>query len=329
MAKVIREQLIQLLADGHFISGQYLGNKLGVSRAAISNQIKVLTEMGLDIYSVTGKGYKLSQPIILLSVKEITKNLQMLGSSNPIELHSIIDSTNSYLLRKIPNQITAGQVCIAEYQQKGRGRRGRTWQSPFASHLYLSLYWPLEQGMSAVMGLSLVVAVAISDALQNFTHEKIQLKWPNDIYLQGKKVAGILIELEGAAQDAGHCVIGVGINVQMPNKSAKKIDQPWTDLNSFCEEPLDRNLLSALIIHSIMQRLKQHQEFGLSSILDEWLKLDCFLGKPVKVITGSNEKTGIYQGVNEQGALLLQSKDKLEVLYGGEISLRGYDESID
>lgn len=329
MAKVIREQLIQLLADGHFISGQYLGEKLGVSRAAISNHIKALTEMGLDIYSVTGKGYKLSQPITLLNLAVITQHLYNLGSHNKVELHTIIDSTNSYLLRKIPNQISAGQVCVAEHQQKGKGRRGRVWHSPFASHLYLSLYWPLEQGMSAVMGLSLVIALALNDAISHFTKEKVQLKWPNDIYLQGKKVAGILIELEGQAQDDGHCVIGVGVNVQMPNSSAAKIDQPWTDLCSHSDEKIDRNLLSAYIIHAIMLRLKTYQQSGLSSMLAEWHQLDYFLNKPVKIITGNKEKKGVYQGVNEQGALILKSEGKIYTLYGGEVTLRGCDESID
>ncbi len=327
MAKIIREQLIRLLAQGDFISGQYLGQKLGVSRAAISNHIKALTEIGLDIYSVTGKGYKLAQPISLLDEQKITAHLNTLGENNLIEVHNIIDSTNSYLLRKIPNQIEMGQVCIAEYQQQGRGRRGRTWQSPFASHLYLSLYWPLEQGMSDAMGLSLTIALAISDTIKHFSQEQVQLKWPNDIYMQGKKLAGVLIELEGQAQGISHCVIGVGLNINMPATSAKEIDQPWTDLSHHSTKELDRNLLSAYLIAMIMKRLKQHQEFGFSAMLAEWHQLDYFLNQQVKLVTGHKEIIGTYQGVNEQGALILCVDGKEQVLYGGEVSLRGYHES--
>jgi len=322
MSKAVKEQLIKALACGDFVSGQQFGEQVGVSRAAISNHIKTLTEMGLDIFRVTGKGYKLAQPINLLELGQIEKNLAQLTSIElPIEVHSIIDSTNSYLLRKIPN-IKQGQTCIAEYQQAGRGRRGRKWQSPFGSHLYLSLYWPLEQGMSEAMGLSLVIGLAISDAIQKFFPNKVELKWPNDVYVSGKKIAGILVELEGQAQGLSHCVIGVGINVQMPKSASAEIDQPWTDLASHHGDKIDRNKLVSEVIHCIYQRLKQHQISGFSSMIDEWQQQDLFLNKPVKIVTGSRETFGIYRGVNEQGALLLEVNGKISPVYGGEISLR-------
>jgi len=329
MAKAIREQLIKRLAEGGFISGELLGQKLGVSRAAISNHIKALTTMGLDVYRVTGKGYKLAQPLNLLECNQIKTHLDNLQCKNIVEVHTIIDSTNSYLLRKIPHQIKAGQVCIAEYQQKGRGRRGRTWQSPFASHLYLSLYHPLEAGMSDAMGLSLVVALALSDTLQLFTHANVQLKWPNDVYIQGKKIAGILLELEGQAEGLSHCVIGIGLNIQMPTSSGAKIEQPWTDLQQHSDKVIDRNLLTAHLIYYLNKRLLDHQKWGLTVMLPEWHKKDYFLHKAVKIITGQHQVNGIYKGVNEQGGLILQTTNKEKIVYGGEVTLRGLNESID
>jgi len=322
MSKTVKEQLIRALANGEFISGQQFGKEIGVSRAAISNQVKTLTDMGLDIFRVTGKGYKLAQPIDLLSLSLIENYLTQLSSNRPfIEVHSIIDSTNSYLLRKIPN-INKAQTCIAEYQQAGRGRRGRKWQSPFGSHLYLSMYWPLEQGMSEAMGLSLVIGLAISDAIQSFVPNKVELKWPNDVYVSGKKIAGILVELEGQAQGLSHCVVGVGLNVQMPKSTSTEIDQPWTDLKSHYSASIDRNKLVAEVIHCIYQRLEQHQALGFASMLEQWHQQDLFLNKAVKIITGNRETLGTYRGVNEQGAMLLEVNGKVSPVYGGEVSLR-------
>ncbi|WP_338027118.1 biotin--[acetyl-CoA-carboxylase] ligase [Colwellia maritima] len=188
MTKTVREHIIQALAEGSFVSGQTLGDELSISRTAISKHIKALNAMGLDIYSVTGKGYKLSEPLNLLSKRRIAESLANSDDLYDIEVHSLIDSTNSYLMRRLPNQLSQGQVCLAEYQSLGRGRRGRQWISPFGSQIYLSIYWYLEQGLSAAMGLSLVAALAVSDAIYELSNIQVQLKWPNDIYLDGVKL---------------------------------------------------------------------------------------------------------------------------------------------
>jgi len=334
MAKAIREQLIQYLAEGQFVSGQWLGEQLGVSRAAISNHIASLIDMGLDVFSVTGKGYKLSEPLTLLDEKNIQHKLDELGQQNIVEVHNIIDSTNSYLLRRLPNQNHNLQVCLAEYQDSGRGRRGRKWISPFGSHIYMSMYWHLEQGMAAAMGLSVVSALAVSDAIKELYQINVQLKWPNDIYFDGVKLAGILIDLEGQALEPCHCVIGIGLNINMPQKSAEQVDQPWTDLQEAIikndtesdqktASVIDRNELAAILITKLSHRLKQHQSEGLVTMVNEWAKHDFYLNKPVRLITGSREKKGICRGINNQGALLLEVDGQISPIYGGEVSLRG------
>ncbi len=323
MAKAIREHLIRALATGEFVSGQDLGDQLDISRTAISKHIKALVEMGLDIFSVTGKGYKLSQPLSLLSKDEIICLMPSNGSIPEIEVHSLIDSTNSYLLRRLPNQLSQGQVCLAEFQSAGRGRRGRQWISPFGSQIYLSLYWHLEQGLSAAMGLSLVTALAVSDAIFSLTNIQVQLKWPNDVYLGGVKLAGILIDLEGQALEASHSVIGIGLNLNMPAQAAEKIDQKWTDLQSHCKNRIDRNALCAQLIHHLLKRLHQHQNEGLSVMLEEWHAQDFYLNKRVKLLTGERTTKGICRGVNNQGALMLEVDGQVSPIYGGEVSLRG------
>ena len=323
MVKAVREHLIKALANGGFVSGQELGDQLNISRTAISKHIKALLVMGLDIYSVTGKGYKLSQPLSLLSESKIYSALPKNDVIPDIEVHSLLDSTNSYLMRRLPNQVTQGQVCLAEYQSAGRGRRGRQWVSPFGSQVYLSMYWYLEQGLSAAMGLSLVTALAVSDAIYSVTNIQVQLKWPNDVYLGGVKLAGILIDLEGQALEPSHSVIGIGLNLSIPQQAAQQIDQQWTDLQSHCKNEIDRNTLSAQLIHHLLKRLQQHQSSGLAVMLDEWHARDFYLNKRVKLLTGEKETKGICRGVNNQGALMLEVAGQVKPIYGGEVSLRG------
>ncbi|RHW76209.1 bifunctional biotin--[acetyl-CoA-carboxylase] ligase/biotin operon repressor BirA [Colwellia sp. RSH04] len=321
MTKVIKQHLIRSLAQGQFISGQQLGDELNVSRTAIAKHIKALTELGLDIYSVTGKGYRLSQPINLLDKNTIDSLLN--DTRIVVEVHNLIDSTNDYLMRRLPNQLTQGQVCLAECQSAGRGRRGRKWVSPFGSQIYLSMYWYLEQGLSAAMGLSLVTALAVSDAIKEYCDVQVQLKWPNDIYINGVKLAGILIDLEGQALEPSHSVIGIGINLNMPEQAAKAIDQQWTDLQSHCSKNIDRSELSASIIKHLRARLVEHQNHGLTPMLDDWHQQDVFLNKAVRLLTGERVTSGICRGINNQGALMLEVNGQLKPIYGGEVSLRG------
>ena len=323
MANSVKEQLIKQLSLGQFVSGQAVGEQLGISRAAVSKHIRGLQEMGLDVFCVTGKGYRFPQPLFLLDKTKITQALNNGLSSIPVEVHSVIDSTNNYLLRRIPHQVKQGQICVAEYQDAGRGRRGRQWISPFGSHIYMSMYWCIEQGISAAMGLSVVAALAVSDAIKQLYNVNVELKWPNDIYANGKKLAGILIDLEGQALEASHSVIGIGLNINMPAKSAENIDQPWTDLQSNVSDKIDRNQLVSTLINCLLTRLEQHKESGIVTMVDDWLKQDVYINKPVRLITGEKETLGICRGINTQGALLLEVDGQVKPIYGGEVSLRG------
>jgi len=328
MKNSVKESLIKQLTTGQFVSGQTIGEMLGISRSAVSKHIKGLSEMGLDVYRVTGKGYRIAEPIILLDKKVIEQTLSTAYPKRNIEVHSVIDSTNDYLMRNIHLNIAQGSTCVAEYQSAGRGRRGRQWISPFGSHIYMSMYWHLEQGMSAAMGLSVVAALAVSDAIKALYQIEVELKWPNDIYVKGKKLAGILIDLEGQALEPCHIVIGLGINVNMPSQSGAAIDQPWTDLQSHSQQTVNRNLLVAKLIDCLTSRLIEHSEHGINQMLVDWQQADLYLNKPVRLITGEKETQGICRGINNQGALLLETDGIVKPIYGGEVSLRGADEAL-
>ena len=312
--------LLKCLADGEFHSGEDLGEMIGVSRAAISKHIKGIQEWGLDIYRVQGKGYKLAERLDMLDQQK----LSAVSHDASLELISIIGSTNQHLLERT-NTLKSGSVCVAEYQSAGRGRRGREWVSPFGANLYLSMYWRLDAGMAAAMGLSLVVGVAVVEALEVMGVEGVKLKWPNDLYHNDKKLAGILVELSGQSGGAAHIVIGLGLNLSMDPKTSG-IDQPWTSLKEVCGGKVpDRNHLAQTLINAWDKALVDYELKGMSNFVARWNRLDNFLGRNVKLIIGPREIEGIVQGIDEQGAVLLKTDNGIESYIGGEISLRKGD----
>lgn len=316
---IVKYHIIKTLADGQFHSGEALGEMLGMSRAAISKHIKAIQLWGLDIYRVQGKGYQLSTPIDLLDQTLIQEH-----SLQPVELIPIIDSTNQYLLDRVHESVS-GSVCVAEYQEKGRGRRGREWASPFGANLYFSMYWKLEEGVAAAMGLSLAIGVAIVDALESLGAKDIKLKWPNDLYHQDKKLAGVLVEMSGQTGEAAHLVIGMGLNIHMSQNNTS-IEQPWTNLEKvFNGEIPNRNDLVIALMAAWKEVLSQYESQGMQRFVDRWNELDNFNNKPIKLIMGNKEVHGIGRGINDQGAILLQTENGVEPYIGGEISLRKSD----
>lgn len=309
--------LIGILADSEFHSGEQLGERLGMSRAAINKHIQTLREWGIDVFTVPGKGYSLPEPIQLLDADVIHSQIDG-GSVNVLP---VIDSTNQYLLDRL-EQLKSGDVCIAEYQQAGRGRRGRQWFSPFGANLYLSMYWRLEQGPAAAIGLSLVIGIVIAEVLQQLGAHDVRVKWPNDLYLNDKKLAGILVELTGKTGDAAQIVMGAGINLSMKSVASEVVNQDWINLQQ-AGVIIDRNQLAVSLIKELRQALIQFEGEGLTPFLSRWKQLDNYMNRPVKLIIGDREVFGIARGINEQGGLLLEQDGEIKAWVGGEISLRG------
>ena len=309
--------LISILADGEFHSGEQLGEQLGMSRAAINKHIQTLRDWGVDVFTVPGKGYSLPDPIQLLN-EELIKSQIETGS---VAVLPVIDSTNQYLLDRI-EKLQSGDACIAEYQQAGRGRRGRQWFSPFGANLYLSMFWRLEQGPAAAVGLSLVIGIVMAEVLRELGAENVRVKWPNDLYLNDRKLAGILVELTGKTGDAAQIVIGAGINLAMRNVATDVINQSWINLQE-AGINIDRNALAIRIIKELRKALYLFEDEGLIPFLPRWELLDNFINRQVKLIIGDKEIHGISRGINEQGGLLLEQDGVIKPWVGGEISLRG------
>ena len=306
-------KLINILADGEFHSGEELANLFGITRAGINKYIKVLRDWGITLSSVQGKGYCLASPIDLLDKVKIDENY---GEDSHVEVLPIIDSTNQYLLNNI-EKLQTGDSCVAEFQSKARGRRGRQWFAPFGSNLYFSMYWRLDQGIAAAMGLSLVVGIVMADTLREISSQDIKVKWPNDLYLDDQKLAGILVELAGKTGDCAHVVIGVGVNLMMTNPDPNIVNQKWANLGK-----VDRNLLVAKVAKNLKTKLRDFEQHGLTPFLNDWQRLDNFVNRPVKLLIGDNVIRGVAKGINEQGALLLEQNGETKAFIGGEISLR-------
>ena len=310
-------QLIRILSDSEFHSGEQLGSELGMSRAAVNKHIQTIREWGLDIYTIPGKGYSLPAAIQLLDKEKIIESLP----EGNITVLSVIDSTNQYLLDRI-SELTSGEACVAEYQHAGRGRRGRQWVSPFGANLYLSMFWRLEQGPAAAMGLSLVIGIVMAEVLQQLGAADVRVKWPNDLYLRDRKLAGILVELTGKTGDAAQLVIGAGINLAMRESNSQAINQGWINLQE-AGVVIDRNQLTAMLLTHLRQALRKFEIEGLAPFISRWNQLDNFKDREVKLLIGEQEIYGIARGIDAQGGLLLEREGVISPFIGGEISLRG------
>lgn len=327
------QKLLASLADGKYHSGESLGQLLGVSRAAVWKQLQQLQELGVDIVSHKGRGYCVAGGLDLLHEKEIKKLYKQYSISQSangpreIMLALNVDSTSQVLLRRsAEGESIHGLVCLAEKQTAGRGRRGRAWQSPIACNLYFSIGWRIENGVNAIEGLSLAAGVAINTALQEMGLKNIQLKWPNDLLYQGKKLGGILLEINGDA--AGECdlVLGLGINVDMPAEASSDIDQAWTDLTRLSadlgvEIPV-RNRLVAQLLVQLFNLLENYESKGFSHYKNAWQELNAHIHQPVVLNMGNKQVRGVVEGVSDGGALRLNVNGKIEEFIGGEISLR-------
>ena len=326
-----QNKILDILKDGEFHSGETLGESVGCSRTAIWKQLQKLEALGLVIETAKGTGYRIVGGVDLLDAQAITLALSPSASEYlaVVEVFQNIDSTNKYARELTENGSASGAVVLAEQQSAGRGRRGKNWVSPFAANIYLSMVWDFEQGAQALEGLSLAIGVAVKRVLTAQGIDAVKLKWPNDIYVEQRKLGGILLEMVG--DPAGQCtvIVGIGLNVSMPAKSGDEIEQDWTDVatelkrqNSAAASP-SRNALAAALISEILPLLSTFQSQGFAAYRDEWQAADAFYGLNAVISTPKQSIVGIVKGVDTNGALRLELESgKIESFIGGELSLR-------
>ncbi|QPK64436.1 bifunctional biotin--[acetyl-CoA-carboxylase] ligase/biotin operon repressor BirA [Methylomonas sp. LL1] len=319
--------LLGLLADGQFHSGTELARVLAVSRTAVWKHLQAMSAWGVEVVGVSGKGYKLQHPLQLLDQNQIETGLRQQTRSlmQRMEIHTCLPSTNGYLLQISQQNQASGWVCLAEYQTAGKGRRGRQWISPFGHNIYLSLLWRYQNGPGAIAGLSLAIGVAVVRALRGAGVEDVGLKWPNDIYWRGRKLAGILIEVSGESSGPCHAVIGLGLNVYLPSGQAAGIEQAWVDLQQILGDGAisQRNSLVALLLNEMLPVIADFDNQDLPDHVNQWREFDCMRGGAVSLFIGQQRIDGIVRGVDDQGLLLLEDGDgRLRAFASGEVSFR-------
>ena len=325
--KPLTFSVLRLLDDGEFHSGVTIARNLGVSRASVSNALQGLDEVGLVVHKVHGRGYRLPGPVQWLEQGVILRHLDKEAKTFRLEILDTAESTNSLLLQKAAMEMSSGDgsvhVVATELQTGGRGRRGREWHSGLGDGLTFSLLWRFQQGANLLSGLSLAVGVAIARVLQSFGIRGTVLKWPNDVLFHYRKLAGILIELQGDMLGPTVAVIGIGMNLKLSDCIKARVDQGATDLFSIIGGMPDRNKLLAALLAELVTVLREFERQGFAPFREEWVHYHGFENKCVTVhLPDGSIQEGVVHGVGEDGSLRLLTPTGNHSYSGGEITLR-------
>jgi len=321
----LTKTLLHLLSDNGFHSGAELASRLGISRTAVWKAVRALQCRGIEIAALPGKGYRVTQPLELLSETVIRSSLnpnanQLLGG---LYIYDELDSTNTYLMRLAAEGAPSGAVCLAETQTAGKGRIGRSWLSPLGANIYLSILWRFDDH-SVVAGLSLAVGVAVIRALNRVGVIGVGLKWPNDLLWEDRKLGGILLEVTGEAHGGCAVIVGLGVNRYISPAVGRGIDQVWVDLDTVAGASApSRNHLVASILSELLPLLNDYRYTGLAPYLPEWRRYHHLTGREVVVHQGDMEMAGTVADVTADGLLIVMCKDgKRREFASGDVRLR-------
>jgi BirA family biotin operon repressor/biotin-[acetyl-CoA-carboxylase] ligase len=321
-----QRELLSLLADGGLHSGEELAAALSISRAAVWKRLKQLADWHLEVEARPGSGYRLAAPLDLLDESQIRAALPQHAADRlrTLEVHEALDSTSDRLLASGEPPPGRFDACLAEFQTAGRGRRGRHWMAPFGSGLCLSLSWCYREAPATLGALSLAAGVAVLRALRQTGFGQLSLKWPNDIVHDGRKLGGILIDLRGEAAGPAHVVIGVGINVRLPEATKAALAAHGVEAIDLAAlgPPLSRNAAAAALIGTLSLALEEFGARGMTAFAREWESADTLAGQPVRVYREGAPLDGVARGVDADGALLLDVAGARQRIVSGEVSVR-------
>jgi BirA family biotin operon repressor/biotin-[acetyl-CoA-carboxylase] ligase len=313
---------LRLLGDGAMRSGEQIAATLGVTRATVWNAIREAESLGLEVRRLRGQGYRLEAAPAWLDTDRIRAALGSQAARFFIHVAESVESTNTRLLAAAADGAPSGSVLVAELQTGGRGRRGRAWTSGLGSSLTFSLLWRFEHGAAGLSGLSLAVGVAVAQALAAAGAAGIGLKWPNDILFQRRKLGGILVELQGDALGPAAAVVGIGINVGLPERMRARVEQPVADLAEAGCTP-DRNVLLAELLLRLAAVMERFSAEGFAAFEAPFRALHVLHGEAAQVLLPDGRALqGVVEGTAGDGALLLRTAQGVMRLHGGEASLR-------
>jgi len=325
--KPLTFSILRTLNDGEFHSGAAIAENHGISRSSVSNALRGLDEVGLTVYKIHGRGYRLSEPMQWLERDLILEYLGSQSDAFALEVLDTVESTNTFLQHKAAAELNARsdriQVVAAELQTGGRGRHGRKWHSGLGDSLTFSLLWRFPQGASFLSGLSLATGVVILRALESIGVQGATLKWPNDVIFNFCKLAGVLIELQGDMLGPAVAVIGIGMNLRLSDKVRANIPQGTTDVFSMAGRMPDRNRMLAALMIELSRALREFEQFGFASFKEEWISRHAYEHKAVMLhLPDGSSREGTVKGVADDGSLLLSASSGIHRYSGGEITLR-------
>lgn len=314
--------LLDLLANGTAHRGEDLARELGMSRAAVWKKIESLRALGVEIEGRAGSGYALARRLERLDETAISAALAASTRTRLRQLRivAVTTSTNADLNLEA-DRLDSGSVLLAEAQTAGRGRRGRSWASPFAAGFLGSLFWRFECGLADLAGLSLAVGVSLAEAWRARGVD-VRVKWPNDLCIDGHKLGGVLIEAGGEFHGPSHVVIGLGLNLALPAALRDGLDQPVTDLDAHLTSPMSRNAAVGVCLDALFAALIEFEREGLAPFVARWPAVDALAGRAIDVIESQRRWHGQAGGIDERGRLRVQCGDRMQHVDAGEISIR-------
>ena len=327
IARPLTFTLLRELSADHFTSGAALAEKHQVSRSAISDALKDASALGVSVFSLTRRSYRLATPLDFLDHDTVLSGLRAEVGRIQFNIVDTIDSTNSALLQQAALGAVSGTCLAAELQTAGRGRRGRVWHSAMGASLTFSLLWRFDRGVAALGGLSLVVGLAVANALRELGVEAT-LKWPNDILLHGQKLGGILIETQGDMLGPAAAVIGIGLNMHLPDDMKADIDQPATAIDDALPPAtlqkfhITRSECLGAVLRHLVELLDVFAANGFAPLRDPWRALHAAHGQMVDVVSPTENFSAKVVDVAADGTLIVDRGSGKQPITAAEISIR-------
>jgi BirA family biotin operon repressor/biotin-[acetyl-CoA-carboxylase] ligase len=313
---------LHLLSAEEFRSGEQVARSLGVSRTSVWKALKGLEAVGVTLSRTRGRGYRLSAAIDWLDPAQVRRYLGAYRDVYELRVVDMVESTNTTLLEQAVTGAAGGLMLAAELQTRGRGRRGRVWYAGLGGALTFSVLWRFEQGAGFLAGLGLAVGVALVRALRSLGVEAVTLKWPNDLLIRHQKLAGTLVEIQGDVLGPSLAVVGVGINFRLDASTRERVDQAAADLVSTGAR-YERNGVLGRVLWHLAEVLNAFRDHGFGPLRDEWESYHVYAGRTVTVrLPDGGREEGTVAGVEDNGALLLQTRSGLRRFHSGEVSLR-------
>ena len=312
--------VVRVLADGRPRSRAALARECGIGATDLEEALNRLPRLGVEVV-VGPDAVALPRPVDLLDSGTIERAVARLGP-DAVHVRFAVDSTNTVLAERLRAGAAAPEFCAAEIQTAGRGRQGRRWVSGLGQSLVLSVSWRFAGRTDGLSGLSLAVGVALAEALAAGGFGRTMLKWPNDLVVDDRKIAGILVEASHCGSGSVACVVGVGFNLDLAPADSGRIDQPWTDFASEFGRVPGRSSLASWAANAILDACELYQARGFAPFAARWEELDALRDRPLRVLSAGRPIEGVARGIDSGGALLVEHSAGVIRCEAGEVTVR-------